>query len=51
MTIGNLIKHKKFQIFFALAGSLAIALTIYDSVLSIKLSKIELKKYSDEHES
>ncbi len=44
MTLANLIKHKRFQLFIAIAGSIAIGLTIYDSLLSIRLSKIELKK-------
>ena len=52
MTIANIVKHKKFQLLIAIAGSIVIGLTIYDSILSIKLSKMELKNTSnDDNES
>jgi len=44
MNFASLIKNKKFQVIVGIAGIIAIGLTIYDSVLSIKLSKIELQK-------
>lgn len=49
MNFSQLIKNKKFQIIVGFAGIIAIGLTIYDSILSIKLSKMEmeLKKKSD----
>ncbi len=43
MTFAGLIKNKKFQIIVGFAGIIAIGLTIYDSLLSIKLNKIEME--------
>jgi len=43
MTFAGLIKNKKFQLIVGFAGIIAIGLTIYDSILSIQLSKMEME--------
>ncbi len=42
--IAELVNNKKFKVALAMAGAVAIALSIYETLQSIQLNKAQLKK-------